>query len=42
VKVSKHVVVLFFIGKYVDEILCDVILILASKSHLLGETLVVR
>ena len=25
VKVTKQVVVLFFIGKYVDEVLCDVV-----------------
>jgi hypothetical protein len=30
VKVTKHVLVLFSIGKYVDEVMCDVLSMYAS------------
>jgi hypothetical protein len=36
--VTKHVLVSFFIGKYVDEGLCDVV---PCKSYLVGETKIV-
>jgi len=40
VKVTKQVVVLFSIGKYIDKVLCDVVQM--QESHiLLGETMAV-